>query len=46
VAGDGGRAVRSWRDAPVGTSLQIRLAHGAVRATVTERVREVSDGEA
>jgi len=46
VAGDGGRAVRSWRDAPVGTSLQIRLSQGAVRATVTERVREVADGEA
>jgi exodeoxyribonuclease VII large subunit len=46
VAGDGGRAVRSWRDAPVGTSLQIRLAQGAVRATVTERAKGVTDGEA
>jgi len=46
VAGDGGRAVRSWQDAPVGASLQIRLAQGAVRATVTERTKEVTDGEA
>jgi len=46
VAGDGGRAVRSWQDAPVGASLQIRLAQGAVRATVTERTKEVADGEA
>ncbi len=46
VAGDRGRAVRSWRDAPVGTSLQIRLAQGAVRATVTERAKGVTDGEA
>jgi len=46
VAGDGGRAVRSWQDAPVGASLQIRLAKGAVRATVTERTKEVADGEA
>jgi exodeoxyribonuclease VII large subunit len=46
VAGDGGRAVRSWRDAPVGTSLHIRLAQGAVRATVTERAKEATDGEA
>lgn len=46
VAGEGGRGVRSWRDAPVGTSLQIRLAQGAIRATVTERTKEVTDGEA
>ena len=46
VAGDGGRAVRSWRDAPVGASLHIRLAKGAVRATVTERAKGVADGEA
>lgn len=46
VAGDGGRAVRSWRDAPVGTALHIRLAQGAVRATVTERAKEATDGEA
>jgi len=46
VAGDGGRAVRSWRDAPIGASLQIRLAQGAVRATVTGRTKEVTDAEA
>ena len=46
VAGDGGRAVRSWRDAPIGATLQIRLAKGAVRATVTERMKKVADGEA
>lgn len=46
VAGDGGRAVRSWREAPLGASLHIRLAQGAVRATVTERVKGVADGEA
>ena len=46
VAGDGGRAVRSWRDAPVGASLHIRLAKGAVRATVTERAKGAADGEA
>jgi len=46
VAGDGGRAVRSWREAPLGASLHIRLAQGAVRATVTERVKGVGDGEA
>jgi len=46
VAEEGGGAVRSWRDAPIGASLHIRLAHGAVRATVTERVEEVTDGKA
>ena len=46
VAGDGGRALRSWRDAPIGATLQIRFSQGAVRATVTERVQEVADGEA
>ena len=46
VAGDGGRAVRSWRDAPIGASLHIRLAQGAVQATVTERAKGVADGEA
>lgn len=46
VAGDGGRAVRSWRDVQVGGSLKVRLAQGAIRATVTERVREGVDGEA
>ena len=46
VAGDGGRAVRSWRDAPIGTSVQIRLAQGAVQATVTDRTKEATNGEA
>ena len=46
VAGDGGRAVRSWRDAPIGASLQIRLAQGAVQATVTDRTKEGTNGEA
>jgi exodeoxyribonuclease VII large subunit len=46
VAGDGGRAVRSWRDAPIGSSLQIRLAQGAVQATVTDRTKEETNGEA
>jgi exodeoxyribonuclease VII large subunit len=46
VAGDGGRAVRSWRDAPLGATLRIRLARGSVRATVTERLKEAADGEA
>lgn len=46
VAGDGGRAVRSWRDAPLGATLRIRLARGSVRATVTERFKEAADGKA
>jgi exodeoxyribonuclease VII large subunit len=46
VAGEGGRAVRSWRDAPIGSSLQIRLARGSLQATVTARSKEVADGEA
>ncbi|MFZ9218423.1 MAG: exodeoxyribonuclease VII large subunit, partial [Candidatus Limnocylindrus sp.] len=46
VAADGGRAVRSWRDAPLGATLRIRLARGSVRATVTERFKEAADGKA
>ena len=46
VAGDGGRAVRSWREVPIGASLQIRLSQGSLQATVVQRSKEVADGEA
>ena len=36
VEGGDGRSVRSWRSAPKGAMIQVRLAEGRLAATVVE----------